>query len=150
MIDPKLIESFEFAEPGYKPLVDYGAWRVALLNGLDELLPENIPWLQKHRESDEVFALLAGRCILYAVEGEVPDGGPIRPEQLRAVDLEPGKLYDVKRGVYHSHALEPGSSVLIVENRDTCDENSPMIRTDAALRERTAALARALWGAAAR
>jgi hypothetical protein len=145
MIDPRLIEAREFREEGYKSLVDYGAWRVAVLNALDELLPENIPWFQKHEETDEVFVLLAGKCVLYALEGEVPAGGPIDPASLRALDLEPLVAYNVKRGIWHSHALEPGSSVLVVENRDTCDANSPMITTDEAVRSRTARLARELW-----
>jgi hypothetical protein len=145
MIDPSLIEILEYREEGYKPLLDFGSWRVALLNGLDELLPENIPWFQKHRDTDEAFVLLSGRCVLYAVAGEVPDGGPIDPDRVEAVDMESFKLYDVRRGVYHSHALEPGSSVLIVENRDTSDANSPIVKSDAALRSRTAELARGLW-----
>jgi hypothetical protein len=145
MIDPRLIEKKEFREPGYRPLVDFGAWRVAILNGLDELLPENIPWFQRHDETDEVFVLLSGRCVLFAVEGEPPEGGPIDTSRLRAIDMEPGAVYTVKRGVYHSHALEPGSTVVIVENRDTTDGNSPRITTVPALRERTAELARGLW-----
>ncbi len=145
MIDPRLIEVAGFGEPGYKPLIDFGAWRVAFLNAIDELLPENIPWFQRHDETDETFALLAGRCVLFAVEGEVPGGGPVDPSLIRAVDMEPLRLYNVKRGVYHSHALEPGSTVLIVENRDTTDGNSPRIASDAAVKARTAELARALW-----
>lgn len=145
MVDPSLIETREFREEGYRPLVDFGAWRIAILNGLEELLPENIPWFQKHDESDEAFVLLAGRCVLYALEGGSPEGGPIAPARIRAVNMEARRVYDVKRGVYHSHALEPGSTVLIVENRDTCDANSPMIKTDGAVRARTAELARELW-----
>jgi hypothetical protein len=145
MIDPRLIEVCEFREPGYRPLVDFGAWRVAVLNALEELLPENIPWFQKHEETDEVFVLLSGRCVLYAVEGEVPEGGTIDSGRIRAVDLEAMKLYTVKRGVYHSHALEPGSTVLVIENRDTSGANSPRIASDAAVRARTARLARSLW-----
>ena len=45
---------------GYHPVVDYDAWRVAVLNYIDELLPENIDSVQQHAETDEVFVLLAG------------------------------------------------------------------------------------------
>jgi hypothetical protein len=145
MVDSSLIEVSEFRGEGYRPLVDYGAWRVAVLNGLDELLPENIPLFQKHDETDEAFVLLSGRCVLYAIEGGAPSGGPIDPERIRALGMERLRVYNVKRGVYHSHALEPGSTVLIVENRDTSDGNSPAIATDAAARARTAELARELW-----
>ena len=37
-----LIEIVEYNSQGYKPLVDYETWRVAILKYCDELLPENI------------------------------------------------------------------------------------------------------------
>lgn len=44
---------------------------------------------------------------------------------IQCVTLEPLKCYNVKKGVWHTHTLEKDSSVLIVENRNTCDDNSP-------------------------
>ncbi len=35
------------------------------------------------------------------------------------------QLYNVKKGVWHTHALDEEGSVLIIENQDTCDKNSP-------------------------
>lgn len=31
----------------------------------------------------------------------------------------------LKKGVFHTHTLDKAGSVLIVENQNTCDENSP-------------------------
>jgi hypothetical protein len=50
-IDPRLIGAAEFREPGYRPLIDFGARRVAALNGLEELLPHNFPWFQKREQT---------------------------------------------------------------------------------------------------
>jgi hypothetical protein len=34
----------------------------------------------------------------------------------------------VKKGTFHTHTPEKGSTVLIVENRNTCDDNSPKVK----------------------
>jgi len=44
-IPKDLLEIKEYSEEGYKPIIDYGAWRVAILNFIDELLPENIDFM---------------------------------------------------------------------------------------------------------
>jgi hypothetical protein len=36
----------------------------------------------------------------------------------------PGKIYNVKRGIWHAVVLSRDGSVLIVENRNTSKENS--------------------------
>ena len=69
MLDPKLLDITEYTGEGYLPLIAYGAWRVAILNYIDELLPENIGKMQRHDNTDEVFVLLKGRCILFVAEG---------------------------------------------------------------------------------
>jgi ureidoglycolate hydrolase len=118
-MDEKLIEIREHADPGYAPLVDYGSWRVAILNYDKKLLPENIEAMQRHDETDEVFVLLKGRCILFIGEGRDA------VTAVYAVDMKPQTIYNVKKSVWHTHTLSPDATVLIVENRDTTYDNSP-------------------------
>jgi len=120
-IPETLLEIHQFAEEGYQPLIDYGEWRVAFLRYIDELLPENICKMQRHDETDEVFVLLEGRCILYIGEGDE------QITQIHALDMESLKLYNIKQSCWHTHTLSEGTTVLIVENRDTADHNSPEI-----------------------
>ena len=68
-IPKTLLEIRSYTGEGYLPLIDFGAWRVAILRYIDELLPERLTHMQRHDETDEVFVLLAGRCILYLGEG---------------------------------------------------------------------------------
>ena len=113
-----LIELHEHKGEGYLPLVDFESWRVAILNrGFEEEL-YNIDYMGVHDETDEVFVLLSGRCVLFVAE-EVADTAPVY-----AYDLIPGTVYNVKRGVWHTHALSQDASVLIVENQDTTEKNS--------------------------
>jgi hypothetical protein len=140
-VDPSLLEVHDHRDEGYRPLVDFGAWRVAVLNHIDHLEPRNLKDVQRHDETDEVFVLLAGRCILF-----VGDGGDGGAGAIHAVDLEPGRIYNVKRGTWHTHALSRDGSVLVVENRDTTVANSPTCPLTAEQTDAIVAAARRLWG----
>jgi hypothetical protein len=135
-----LIEISEHNAPDYKPLIDYGGWRVALMNYTSDLTPDKIHRMQKHIETDEVFVLLAGRCILFLGEGEE------RVTKVHAVDMELNKLYNVKRRAWHSHTFSRDAKVLIVENRDTTDANSPFIDLSGEQREQINGMTKRLWG----
>lgn len=113
------IEICDFPESGYAPVLDYGEWRAAVLKYCEDTTLEKITYMQKHEESDELFVLLTGSCTLYTA------GAGETPEKIKAVPLTPGKGYNVKRGVWHNHVLDEKGMVFIVENRNTCDENSP-------------------------
>lgn len=115
------IEVKEYKEPGYAPVIDFESWRVAVLNDIDELEIPNLKTMQKHLESDEVFVLLKGHVTLFTA------GNGEKIGTIRSMPLEPLKCYNVKKGVWHTHTLEKDSSVLIVEKRNTCDDNSPTV-----------------------
>jgi ureidoglycolate hydrolase len=138
-ITERLLQVTDYTGEGYQPLVDYGSWRVAILRYIDELLPQNITKMQRHDETDEVFVLLAGRCILFLGEGDD------RISQIHAQDMQPLKLYNVKRGAWHTHTLSFDATALIVENRDTTLLNSPEIDLDDAQRQRLVELTNLLW-----
>ena len=116
-----LLEIQEWLGEGYRPCIDYGEWRVAILRFIDELTPENIDRMERHNETDEVFVLLNGRCILFLGQGED------NIEKIHSVDMAPHKLYNIKKGTYHTHVLDQEAIVLIVENRDTGSHNSDSI-----------------------
>jgi len=139
MISESLLEIRDYAGEGYRPLIDFSAWRVAILRYIDELLPQNIGQLQRHDETDEVFVLLSGRCLLFIAEGIDRVG------EIHAQDMQPFKLYNIKRGTWHTHTLSEDATVLIVENRDTGLGNSPEIELEAAQRARLVQLTQQTW-----
>ncbi len=117
-MDPTLIEIRDYNGEGYRPLIDYASWRVAIMRHCDSHLPEKIERVERHVETDEVFVLLAGRATLF-----VGDGDPGAQRLLPQV-MEPLKLYNVKRSIWHTILFSRDASVLIVENRDTGSRNS--------------------------
>ena len=124
---------------GYAPLVDFGGWRVAVLNYSPDLLPENLTRMQRHNETDEVFVLLQGRCILFTGEGadEV--------SAIYAEDLKPNRVYNVKQAVWHTHTLSRDAKVLVVENRDTTYDNSPFTALTADQQQAIVRLTMSCW-----
>ena len=39
--------------------------------------------------------------------------------------MEPELVYNIRKGVWHTHVLEDDTTVVVVENSDTVPENSP-------------------------
>jgi mannose-6-phosphate isomerase-like protein (cupin superfamily) len=138
-VNETLLETHEYTGDGYQPLVDYGAWRVACLRFAADMLPQNIHRFQRHDETDEVFVLLQGRCILYIGEGDQSITA------VHAQDMEPSMVYNVKQKVWHNHTLSRDAVVLIVENRDTSDHNSPFCALTEEQRAQLIDLQAALW-----
>lgn len=138
-ISETLLEIREYKLAGYKPVVDYATWRVAILNFSDDLRPEKITALQRHNETDEVFVLLQGRCLLFLGEGEQTI------TTIHGQDMLPHTIYNVKKGVWHSHTLSADAMVLIIENRDTTFDNSPFCPLSHDQRETLMKLSRSFW-----
>jgi len=113
------IDVTSYQGEGYLPMIDFETWRVAILRYCEELEVQNLATMQKHNETDEVFVLLEGNCTLFT-------GG--KGEAIHDVDaiaMNPLQLYNVKQGTWHTHTLDHAATVLIVENRNTSDMNSP-------------------------
>lgn len=116
----ELVEISQYDGPGYKALIYFESWRVALLNyDPTRFARESVSYLERHNETDEVFVLLAGQCNLYIGDGEGKEAGNIE-----ALSMEPNKLYNVKKGVWHNLSGSEDMVLLIVENADTSKANS--------------------------
>ena len=107
---PGTIEIYDWDEEGYKPLVFSQSWQVALLNWEPLFDRSNLTEIERHNHTDEVFVLLRGRAVLVTKS----DDGP-----LQAVEMAPGKVYNVPCGAWHNLVATRDASFLIVENRDT-------------------------------
>ena len=114
IFDDKELEIHEYTGPDYEPTMHFGQWRVAIANYAERFDEQKYTMTESHSLTDEVFVLLLGRAWL------------VIGEDLRKVEMEPGKIYNVKAGTRHNVLLEKDSKVLIVENHDTGPENSEL------------------------
>ena len=117
-MNENLLEMHEYLGEGYKPLIDFNCWRVAVLRYLDELQPDKISYFERHNETDEVFILLQGQAVLFMGKGDAT------VEEILPHVMQNGVLYNVKRRAWHSAVLSRDATILLVENRDTARENS--------------------------
>ena len=139
-ISEELLQVASHDGPGYAPVVDFGTWRVALMNRGDECAPGGIARMERHNATDEVFVLLGGRGVIFVGEAE-GEGGVAR---IVSREMKPSKLYNVRRSVWHACALGADAKVLIVENRDTTEDNSDYAPLDDAQRAWVSREARAV------
>lgn len=115
------IEVTNFPKEDYTRLVTYEEWRVAALASCPNTEPEMILTMQKHDETDEVFVLMRGNATL------ITAGNGEKPGEIEIHRMEPLKAYNVKKGFWHNHVLDEEGLVLIVENDNTCGDNSPIL-----------------------
>jgi len=59
--------------------------------------------------------------------------------------MQPNKTYNIKRGVFHTHTLSQDAKVLIVENQDTNDSNSPKIMIDQSINRQLVRITAEHW-----
>jgi hypothetical protein len=114
-----MLEQIEIEGMGFRPLKDYGSWRIAQLSydpGVNAL--DSLSTLGRHFKTEEAFLLLQGEAVM------VTAGTGKQPRDYEAVRFVPGWIYVVKQEQWHAAVLKPGSRVLIVENRDTGAKNS--------------------------
>jgi len=112
------LDIIEYRQEGYKPLIDCNGWRVAYLRYLDELHPQNITYLERHMQTDEVFVLMEGQVTLMMGEGDQT------VTAVYGIPMEPLKLYNVKQGAWHGVLMSKDATILLVENQNTGNANS--------------------------
>jgi mannose-6-phosphate isomerase-like protein (cupin superfamily) len=112
------LEIFTHAEPGFKPMVNFGEWRTAISNGSPVYERKEISSFSRHHETDEVFILIKGSCLLLTA------GNGAAPDKVTKTWMESGKMYNVTKGTWHGSIQLPDTTVMIVENRDTGHHNS--------------------------
>ena len=117
-MDEALLEIRDYDGTGFKPLVFFGSWRVAMLRYMDELQADRIDSMERHTETDEVFVLLCGRGTL------ILGGNGSKCKGTLSQPMEIGRIYNVKRLAWHTVLLSRDASVLLMENHNTDEHNS--------------------------
>jgi mannose-6-phosphate isomerase-like protein (cupin superfamily) len=112
--NPHRVDVLSWDGEGYRPLVASGDWLVALMNWEHRFDLTTAGKIERHNLTDEVFVLLRGRGLLFIVT----DAG------VQAFDMQPGLVYNVTPGTWHSVIGTRDATWLIVEARDTSVENS--------------------------
>lgn len=106
------LEVLTYDGEGYMPVHDFGAWRTAILRQGPRFNRATASDMERHMETDEVFVLLCGKATL------------VIGDEKTEVEMQPEKIYNIKKGVWHSILVSEDAKVFIVENLDTTAENT--------------------------
>jgi mannose-6-phosphate isomerase-like protein (cupin superfamily) len=108
------LEIHEWKGTGYQPFVICRDWLVALMNWEERFDLSGAGQVERHNATDEVFVLTHGKAILFVDNGQ----------DLQVEEMKTGIIYNVTQGVWHSVLGSKDASWLIVESKDTSEENS--------------------------
>lgn len=103
-------------EEGYKVQHRFGAWRVAYLTYADHF--DNITYLERHMETDEIFILVEGTATLLIGEKAEP------------CEMIKNNIYNIPKGEWHNIRVSKNAVVIIIENEDTSKDNSEYMDFD--------------------
>ena len=109
---------YAFEGEGMTRVFENEKWMVGIKNWKPMNDIKNINNLERHNETDELFILLSGRCtLLYANETE-------KGLDIRAVDMEPMKVYNIPRSLWHNTVTEKDTKLALIEDSSTGSANS--------------------------
>jgi hypothetical protein len=94
------------------------AWMVGLKNYKPSNDARRFTEIERHRETDELFLLLSGSCVLLSASEEK---GALRFESQA---MRTGALYVVPASLWHTTITEPGATLALVEDPRTGAANS--------------------------
>ena len=103
-----------------------GAWMAGLKNYKPANDADLFTEIERHRESDELFLLLEGSCVLLSA---LEDNGCLRFE---ALAMERGVLYVIPSLLWHTTITRPGARLALVEAPSTGAANSDVRALSAA------------------
>lgn len=134
-MDKAFLEIKRYDGEGYRPLIDFGAWRVAILRWQASMQAEKIEFMERHSQTDEVFVLLNGQAAL------ILGGNSAKVDGIQHQKMEAGNLYNVKQNTWHTVLLSQDASILIVEENNTGEINTEYCSMTKELRNEIIALA---------
>jgi hypothetical protein len=94
------------------------AWMVGLKNYKPANDAALFTEIERHRQSDELFLLLAGSCVLLSAFEE---NGALRFE---AQSMKTGALYVIPSPLWHTTITTPGARLALIEDPGTGATNS--------------------------
>lgn len=103
-----MIEKHIFTGNDFNVMMKSEGWKIGFLRYSERFA--EFKMLEKHNETDEAFILLEGKANLYT--------------DTESCEMEKCTLYNIPRGVWHHITVSKDATVMVVENSNTCKENT--------------------------
>lgn len=121
------LQILEFNDVGLSRVYENKDWMVGIKNWKQANDKANIDCLERHNETDELFVLLAGACILLTATDKASGGLDIK-----ATVMEHNKVYNLPRSLWHNTVTRKDAKLILVEATATSMANSNIVALDAA------------------
>jgi ureidoglycolate hydrolase len=89
-----------------------------MLRHCDGVAPENLYRVERHRETNEVFILTAGKADLIICDGDS------KPTRAYVFPMVLNVAYNIQQAVWHHALMSPDAHIILFERTDTTLENS--------------------------
>lgn len=116
-----MIQQLLFDGEGMNRVYENDKWMVGLKNWKPANDITGIDCLERHNETDELFVLLAGRCTLVYATGT---GDAL---SFGAVEMEPGKVYNIPQSKWHNTVTQKDTKLVLIEDVSTGMDNSDIL-----------------------
>ncbi|MEA2523328.1 MAG: hypothetical protein QOF01_4238 [Thermomicrobiales bacterium] len=114
----RLVEVGAFFGDGYRPVLDFHGWRVAMLRSTEVANPDAFHRVERHRETNEVFILTTGQADLIVCDGDA------EPGEAFVTSMDLNVAYNIGQAVWHNVVMSPDAHIILFERTDTTVDNS--------------------------
>lgn len=122
----KEVLQYAFEGQGLSRVYENGDWMIGIKNYKPANALENIDCVERHNETDELFVLLEGECVLLYAD-EISSDVPSAVLEFRAIPMERGRVYNIPRGLWHTTVTMPDTKLILVEAATTGAHNSDVL-----------------------
>ncbi len=117
-IPKDLLEVGQFFDDGYKPVLDFHGWRVAMLRYCDSVDAKHLQRVERHRNTNEVFILTAGETDLILCDArDIPQNAYVLP-------MRHNVAYNIPAYGWHHVSMSKDSHIILFERTETGIETS--------------------------
>lgn len=132
------IENYEFTGEGMKRVYENAKWTVGIKNYKPANDIANIDCIERHNQTDELFVLISGSCVLVSAVEE--NGG----YTFSALRMETNRVYNIPQSLWHNTITQNDTKMILIEDSSTGMDNSDVATLDEkAIADLKAAVARA-------
>jgi hypothetical protein len=120
-----LLELGQYFDEGYKPVLDFHGWRVAMLRHADMVDARHLHQVERHRNTNEVFILTAGEADLILCEpGDEPGEAYVLP-------MKHNVAYNIPDYGWHHVLMSKDAHIILFERTETSAATSDYARLSA-------------------
>lgn len=107
------VDVFSYDGPGIRTVYQNNDWLVAIKNWREANDIDQISRLEVHFKTDEQFVLLAGSVVL------IHTRDLNNSSEICATKLEPGKVFQVSKGLWFNNVMSKDAKLIYIEAADT-------------------------------